>query len=170
MAEIHIVLLLCLVMAAVLSDLKSGKIPNGVIAAGLLCGLMYQLSEKGFTGFILYCGGIFLPILIFGFFYYFRMIGAGDIKLLCMAGGFFGPSGSFDCVMWAILLGGAISFGIMMYHHNISERLLFFSKYISHYSEEKQWKPYLSTVGEKAKFSFSVPILLGILCHIGGII
>ncbi len=168
MMEVHIILLLCLVGLAVLSDLASGRIPNGIIAAGLACGILYQIFTNGVVGIILYLGGIVLPILIFGLFFYFRMIGAGDIKLLCMAGGFLGPSGCFACVKWSIFIGGIISLSIMLHRHNMEERLLFFAEYVSQYARERQWRPYISGAKEEAKFCFSVPILLGILCQIGG--
>ncbi len=168
MIEIHVILLLCLAVAAVLSDLGSERIPNGIIAAGLACGILYQIFTNGITGIVLYLGGVVLPILIFGAFYYFRMIGAGDIKLLCMAGGFFGPSGCFVCVKWSIFLGGLISLAIMLRRHNIEERLMYFAEYVSRYAQDRKWRPYMSGIEEGARFSFSVPILLGILCQIGG--
>lgn len=166
--EMHIILLLCLVVAAVLSDLRSGRIPNGIIAAGLCCGLLTQAAERGSAGLLLCLGGILLPVLIFGVFYFFRMIGAGDIKLLCMAGGFFGPSGCFACIAWSVLFGGVISAVLMLRRRSLGRRLLIFSEYISRYSREKRWEPYLSGAEQDARFCFSVPILLGVLCQIGG--
>ncbi len=166
--EFTIVLLLCLSVIAVLSDLKSGRIPNGIIAAGSVCGLLYRIFADGAAGIVLYLGGAILPILIFGVFYYFRMIGAGDIKLLCMAGGFFGPSGCFACIKWAVFLGGLISLAIMLRRHNIEERTAFFAEYIGRYAKDRQWRSYMSETKEDARFCFSVPILLGILCRIGG--
>ncbi len=168
MTEVHIILVLCLAIAAVLSDLASGRIPNGIIAAGLACGILYQGFTEGAAGLVLYLGGVTLPILIFGVFYYFRMIGAGDIKLLCMAGGFFGPTGCFGCIKWSIFLGGLISLAIMLRRRQIGERLMYFAEYVSRYAKDRQWRPYMSGAGEDARFSFSIPILLGILCQIGG--
>lgn len=166
MSEVHIILLLCLVVAAVLSDLGTGRIPNGIIAAGLGCGGLYQVFTNGAAGTILYLGGVILPILIFGVFYYFRMVGAGDIKLLCMAGGFFGPSGCFFCVKWSVFFGGLISLAIMLRRRNIEERLAFFAEFVSRYSRERKWRSYMGDTKENARFCFSVPILLGVLCRI----
>ena len=168
MIEVYIIFLLCFAVAAVLFDLAAGRIPNGIIAAGLACGILYQILANGPAGVVLYLGGTALPILIFGVFYYFRMIGAGDIKLLCMAGGFFGPSGCFVCVKWSVFLGGLISLAIMLHRRNIEERIMFFAEYIGQYAKERKWRPYRSGTREDATFSFSVPILLGILCQIGG--
>ena len=168
MKEVHIFLLLCLAVTAVLCDLSSGKIPNGIIAAGLACGGLYQVFAKGVMGIVLYLGGVFLPILFFGVFYYFRMIGAGDIKLLCMAGGFFGPSGCFASIKWSVLIGGVISLAYILRRGNMGERILFFLEYVGRYSKDHRWRPYMSGIAEDAKFCFSVPILAGILCQIGG--
>ena len=168
MSEIPVLLLLCLAITAVLCDLKTGRIPNGIIAAGLACGALYQISAKGAVGIVLYLGGACLPILFLGVFFYFRMIGAGDVKLLCMAGGFFGPSGCFACIKWSVLIGGVISLVSMLRRGNVGERILFFLEYAGRYSKDHRWRPYMSETAEDAKFCFSVPILAGILCQIGG--
>jgi prepilin peptidase CpaA len=158
-------------MAAVLFDLKTGKIPNGLIVTGLIWGCVYQLFDQGWMGGIVFLGGVGLPLLLLGIVYYFRMIGAGDIKLLCVVGGFLGPSACFSCIAVAILIGGVISLAIMLRRHSISQRILYFSDYIHSYSIEKQWKPYLKETSEADRFCFSVPILLGILYYfVGGLI
>ena len=162
-------MLLVLALSAVLSDLRSGRIPNGLITAGLACGLSYQLFNQGMTGWITFLGGVFLPVLIMGILYYFRMIGAGDIKLLCMAGGFMGPADCFLCIVWSVLFGGAISMAVMISRRNITRRLLYFAEYVVRYTETGRWKSYLAGVHDDAKFCFSIPILLGIICYIGGI-
>lgn len=162
--EVHMMLLLCLAGAAVLADLKTGRIPNGIIAAGLGCGMFYQIFENGPAGAVLYLGGAALPVLVFAGLYYFRMIGAGDIKLLCMAGGFFGPSGCFSCIVRAVFLGGAISLALMLLRRNAGQRAAFFAEYVEEYSRERRWRPYAENAGEDAKFCFSVPVLFGIIC------
>ena len=168
MEEMHMILLVCFTVAAVLCDLRWGRIPNGITAAGLGCGALYQLAANGPAGFVLWLGGAALPVLIFGGFYYFRMIGAGDIELLCMAGGFFGPSGCFASIKWSVLIGGVISLVYILRRGNMGERILFFLEYVGRYSKDHRWRPYMSGIAEDAKFCFSVPILAGILCQIGG--
>ncbi len=166
--DFSVFLLLSLAVLAVLCDLNTGRIPNGIIAVGLSCGALYQLYTSGPTGVVLYLGGAALPILFFSLFYYFRMIGAGDIKLLCMAGGYFGLAGSFACITWSILFGAFFSLLYMLRRGNLEQRILYFARYVSHYSKNHQWESYMGGVGEDAKFCFSVPILLGILWQIGG--
>lgn len=168
--EIQSLSLLCIAVAAVLYDVYSGRIPNGIIATGILWGAAYQVFAGGTAGLILFLGGVILPVLLLGVFYYFRMIGAGDVKLLCVAGGFLGPSGCFSCITAAVLFGGVISLVLIVRRRNLSRRLGCLSDYINEYSKGKRWIPYLADVQEDAKFCFSVPVLLGILCCIGGIV
>lgn len=170
MKEIQILSLLCIAGAAVLFDLQKGRIPNAIAATGILWGISYQLIDKGIMGLFLFLGGVMLPAVLFGGLYYFRMLGAGDIKLMCALGGFLGPSDCFSCITASILFGGMIALVLMLRRHSLSQRLIYLSDYINQYSAQKKWRPYLAEAGEDARFCFSVPVLLGILCYIGGII
>lgn len=169
MAEIRNISLLAIVMAAVLCDLQSQRIPNGIIVTGMICGFCYQIWKEGSIGFILFAGGSLMPIMLFGILYYFRMIGAGDIKLLCVLGAFLGPCECVACMIAAVLVGGGISLILIFRRRLFTQRLYYLVEYISQYSTEKVWKPYLKEVGEEARFAFSVPVLVAVLCYIGGI-
>lgn len=170
MKEIQAISLLCLSMAAVLFDLKEERIPNSIIMTGVLCGGAYQLFLHGMMGITIYLGGVLLPILLFGWFYYFRMIGAGDVKLMCAIGGFLGPSSCFSFIAVSVLFAGLISLGIMVRRHNFSQRLMYFAEFVSKYSTDKQWLPYIQGVKPEARFCFAVPVLGGVLYYIGGMI
>ncbi len=119
---------------------------------------------------MLFAGGAGLPLLMFGLLYYYRMIGAGDIKLLCAAGGYMGPMGCLSCMVSAILFGGVIAIWIMIRRRNFVQRMYYFLQYIGECSEKGQWRSYLSGTQESAEFCFSIPVLLGVLWYIGGII
>lgn len=164
--EIQIISLLCFGMAAMLSDLQSGKIPNCLIVTGLSCALFYQWMEYGFIGWVMFLGGCFLPVLVLGGLYYFRMIGAGDIKLFCMIGGFIGPEKCLECMILAVLFGGIISLMSAIRCKNLGQRLIYLGTYISDWTECKVWKSYMDGVDENAKFCFSVPVMLSVLCYI----
>ena len=169
MYEIQSVSLLVIVTAAVLCDLKSERIPNGIIFTGLAWGFFYQLIFFGGIGVVLFGGGCLIPVLLFGLLYYFRMIGAGDIKLLSVLGGFLGPYECVESMITAVLFGGLISLVILWRRRLFGQRLSYFAEFIGHYSGKKEWKPYLAEVGAEARFCFSVPVLFAVLCYIGGI-
>ena len=155
-------------IAAVVMDLKTGKISNRLILLGLAAGLSWQIADKGLIGILLFAGGAGIPFLIFGMLYYFRMIGAGDIKLLCTLGGLTGPAGSMYCIFLTILWGGFLSLGIMLFRRNLAERMTVFFRYISQYRNTGR-RSYMDCAPVDARFCFSIPVLLGILCFVGGI-
>lgn len=170
MKEIQILSLLCIAVAAVQSDLRGGTIPNGLIATGLLWGGAYQAISGGIVGITVFFGGALLPVLLFGVFYFFRMTGAGDVKLMCVVGGFLGPSDCFSCIAAAVFFGGLISLVMVLRRRSFGGRLLYFANYMNSYLENREWRSYLEGTPEEAKFCFSVPVLLGILCYAGGIL
>ncbi len=161
--EIQMISLIGIAVTAALCDLWAERIPNAVIAVGLVMGLVYQLFEEGPLGLILFSGGVLLPILLLGGLYYFRMLGAGDIKLLCVVGGFLGPVGVLGCFIRSVFVAGVISLVILCRCHELGERLRYFGEYVSGYLKNRQWKPYLDGVKGSVRICFSVPVLIGIL-------
>ncbi|MCD8015274.1 MAG: prepilin peptidase [Lachnospiraceae bacterium] len=164
--EIQVISLTAIAMTAVLCDLWSGRIPNAVIAVGLAMGLVCRFFAEGAIGVILSLGGMCLPVLFFGVLYYFRMMGAGDIKLLCVAGGFLGPTGVLSCILRTLFVAAAFSLVILYRNHSLGKRLDYLRRYVCDYAESGKWQPYMEQAGEDAKFCFSVPVLIGILMGI----
>lgn len=161
---IRAVFLLHLAGVAVLWDLKEHRIPNGLIVTGLLCGLWQQAYDFGLAGVGIYLSGVLVPAVFPGCLYYFRMIGAGDIKLLCVVGGYLGPVQAFWCIIYTFLFGGLFSAILIFKRKNLVKRFFYFRTYISQFLETRQWKPYRMAGDEDGTFCFSLPILIGIVC------
>lgn len=92
-----------LAMAAVW-DLFYAKIPNGLIAAGLIMAFLFALFGKAGdipTRFF----GMLLPFLTLVVFFAFGILGAGDIKLFCVIGAFLGVKGILHCIGGAFIAG-----------------------------------------------------------------
>ena len=53
--------------------------------------------------------GLLVPILILGILFIFRMLGAGDIKLLSVIGSMIGPTKILNCISYSFLIGAVIS-------------------------------------------------------------
>ena len=167
---IQVLSLLLVVQAAVLCDLDRGRIPNGLILAGLGMGFIWQSVSDGIAGIALFLGGIFLPAAIFGPLYCFRMIGAGDIKLMSVIGAFLGPAECFSCMVCSVLAGGVLALGLVLYHRNLFQRICCFTDYVREDRDTGKWTPYLARADERARFCFSVPVLISVLGCIGGVI
>ena len=128
--------LLSIAVVAVLRDLREGRIPNRLIVIGLVCGAVWQFAAAGQAGVVLFVGGCVLPVLLFGGLYYFRMFGAGDIKLLCVLGGFLGPMDGFRCIAVSVFFGGCIALAILIAGGGLRERLGYLAGYLFEYAAD----------------------------------
>lgn len=159
-------------VTAALFDLATGKIPNGLILTAMGAGLGWQLWANGLRGLYSFMGGAAVPILLLGILFYFRMMGAGDIKLLAAMGGFLGPGRGLLCVVWSLLAGAVYAWGVLTYRQNLKERLLYFCTYMWNYLQTRKWEPYSIRIsvdiGDNCLY-FSIPVLISILLYAGGI-
>lgn len=157
-------------MAAVMCDLCERKIPNALVTGGLIMGAAYQWSSNGPPGLLRFAGGMLTPLLLLGVLHYFRMMGAGDIKLLMMSGSFFGPLGSVKCMCLSFLAAGILSVAVVLRRRVLRQRLSYFFHYIQSWREGGKWTPYIVPEENCAYLYFSIPVLIGSLPVMGGII
>jgi len=166
---VRILFLLAIGTIAMCWDLWKGKIPNILILSGLCCGWCYQMAEQGMSGIPIFLKGMMLPLLLLAPLYFFRMIGAGDIKLFAVIGGFIGIRAILMCMAFSFLVGAVISVFLIFRRRILSERLHYFFAYISNYFQTKQWTSYRRKQDVASQIHFSVPIFISILFYIGGI-
>jgi prepilin peptidase CpaA len=101
--------LLLFLAGAVITDLSTRIIPNVLVLSGVLSGvLLAGLYPQG-IGFLSALGGLALGLAIFLPMYLLRAMGAGDVKLMAMVGGFLGPAAIFEAALWVLLTGGALA-------------------------------------------------------------
>lgn len=172
-------------LMCVVSDFRSGKIPNSMILAGLLCAVAGSIirpfldsaaaaaagaalepaavSAAAADGLLRVFGGMCIPLVIGGALFLLRMIGAGDIKMLSMAGAFLGPAAILRCMWIALLAGAVFSAGLMMSRKNAAKRLLTLWEYLKETAQRREYMPYMSRVSADGLFCFSLPVLTGIL-------
>lgn len=117
--------LAALLIAAVRFDITDHRIPNALILAGILAGLaLHVLSPAGY-GFLsvvpgglgplgalqgLAIGGaVMLPL------YIFRVMGAGDVKLMAAVGAILGPADVVPAILGTFIAGGAVSLATAWY-------------------------------------------------------
>ena len=97
---------------AVFFDLRKGKIPNELIVIGLILGCCFQIRQAKAVGLLLFLGGACIPVVLGAGIYYFRMMGAGDMKLWAVVGGFLGPQRAVYCMIASLCRGGVVDFCI----------------------------------------------------------
>lgn len=154
--------------AAVCMDLNQERIDNRLIGSGWFLGCVYQVVQHGLKGIGLFFAGSIIPIVLLYILFWFRMMGAGDIKLLSAVGGFMGPWSSLVCVGLSLVFGAIISLAILILCGNFSLRLRYFTNYISQLTITGKRVPYMEKGPRMENIHFSVPVLMAVLVFVGG--
>jgi len=102
-------LLIMLVALAAMSDVKSRRIPNVLVLAGLIVALLVQvvlptgLGWQGWVYGMLAGFAAFLPL------YLLRGMAAGDVKLMATVGAFVGWAMALKIALLTFVIGGVMS-------------------------------------------------------------
>lgn len=73
---------------AVVMDFGNGRISNRLIVSGLIWGLAFRLLGEGSAGAVHFLMNISIPVILLFLLFSLCILGAGDIKLFSIAGGF----------------------------------------------------------------------------------
>ncbi len=151
-----------LVLVAVGMDLKSMRISNRLILVGLGISLVRRLLCEGilgvFTGFFL----ISFPVILLYLLFLAGVLGAGDIKLFSLIGGFVNFKELIWCMIFAFIFAAVFSFLKMLYYGiflSSMRRVWFFL--LRFYMGERS--AYIPADDMKNKIHFSVAIFLGFI-------
>ena len=97
-------ILMGLLLAAAYFDLRKRKIPNLLILAGAILGMVRLISCR--EPLLTYLPGILIPILILFPFFRIGTLGAGDIKLFSVIGFFLPLQISMKCMALGFIIAG----------------------------------------------------------------
>lgn len=161
-------ILMVLATVAACMDLVSERIDNRLILFGWVLGLGYQIGHLGSAGIPVFLVGALAPVLLLYLLFYFRMLGAGDIKLFSVLGGFMGPAAILKCVAVSFILGAVLSVGFVLVCGNLMSRLWYFANYLNRVFTTKKVIPYYLPGKRMENIHFSIPILMGVMIYTGG--
>lgn len=163
--------MLCL---AALTDLKTDRIPNGLIVLGIALGvsgsLWHRLDLLQPAVSMLLAFAIMYPLFKIG------ALGAGDVKVFIMIGSFVDRKEFIVILVIAFVIGAVFSIVKLLIEHNGRERLYYFLSYVSDVVRARKWKIYGEYMVQdyqlyrRNKIHFTVPILFGVVLRMGGII
>jgi prepilin peptidase CpaA len=118
--------MLLLVAVAAIYDLRTGKIPNPLLLAGLVFGLCFTLLTRGADDLLMSLAGFGVGFVLVLPGYLLRYTGAGDLKLLATLGVFSGP-GVILAVFATSVVAGAL-FVLLKIAWRVLGRVVFYSK------------------------------------------
>lgn len=157
-----------LLVAALISDIKSRKIKNKITLTFITVGLLTNSIIFGFKGLRNSLLGIFIPVILLMALYALRMLGAGDIKLLSALGAVFGVGAILKITAYSFIAGGIISLVLVVKRRNAKERFIYFCNYIKSVFLTLHIMPYtdFDSKEDKGKFPFAYAVFCGGLIFI----
>lgn len=100
---------LALALAAAVTDLRTRRIPNGLVLTGAACGLALGAWSSGGSGLVeSFLGGV-AGFLVFFPFYLLGGMGAGDVKLMGALGTCLGPLTILQVALMAAFAGAVVA-------------------------------------------------------------
>lgn len=100
---------------AVVMDFGNEKISNRLIVSGLFWGLAFRLLGEGSAGVVHFLVNISIPVILLFLLFQMRAVGAGDIKLFSVAGGFLTTKQLLYVMLAAFAAGAAIGLIKLVY-------------------------------------------------------
>jgi prepilin peptidase CpaA len=115
-----------MLLISVRSDLKHSKIPNKYVMPAVLLGIILNTCCYGTKGLKFSAIGMTMPILLLGLFFYARLIGAGDIKLLCSIGALKGFNFILYTMAYSFVLAGIYALILLVRGGNLKRTFINF--------------------------------------------
>lgn len=107
--HILLVLLAIHLAAAVYWDVRERRIPNKLVLSGLITALVFHAETSGLPGLGMAFAGALTGLLVLLPINLLRLMGAGDVKLMAMAGAFgASPQTTLWMVLYTLLAGGLL--------------------------------------------------------------
>lgn len=156
--KVRVIVFLIFLAAAVVQDIRTGKIKNGFNLSGVLAGVLLAVPGGVRQAGDAVCGLLLACVL--GFVLYgFSMIRAGDAKLLWLIGAFRGAYHFFNGLLLGILTGGVFAMVLLLLRRDGRERMANLFHYFKILWMTRRYTPYRAQ--GQGKFPFSVPLALG---------
>lgn len=149
-----------LVIMAIIQDFKAMRISNRLILLGMGIALMRRILCEGIMGVFTGCILISIPVILLYLLFLAGVLGAGDIKLFSLIGGFVNFKVLIWCMVYSFLWAAVFSLMKMLYYGIFVAGMKMAMNYLRALMEGKV-HAYVA-MGDKYKIHFSVAILLGL--------
>ena len=154
--------LYAILIVAVVQDITSMRISNRLIM-GLFLSMAFGIVLGGMPRIIQVLLNISIPVIMLYLFYLIGVLGAGDIKLFSVIGGFTNLKTLTDCVLAAFVAGAVIAVLKMLYMRNLRISLFKAQVFLRELFSGKFSSYRNGWVQEQNLMHFSVAVLLGML-------
>lgn len=168
--QIGINIVFCCVAVVIIGyDLKDHKIPNGWLAVGVTAAFAIRFLDCGINGCIRGMEGVLVLFVLLYPVYSLGMVGAGDVKYMCMFSVLLTWKQTIYMLFYSCVLGGFWSLVHMIRHKSLIRRFKYLKNYIMDMVNQKTGKKYFTPEqGYADTIAFALPIGLSYILHLGG--
>lgn len=154
---------------AACEDIAGLKVSNRLIVAGWGIAFLFRLHDDGLYGILYWILGVIVPVFLLYALFLFRMLGAGDIKLISVIGGFCGVVFCIRVFIFALFAGGVLCFFKCIHYGYLLNRLRYFTAYFKDILLRRTIKAYYirERDGTDIVIPFSAAIGIGFLAAYG---
>ena len=151
-----------LVFLAVGMDFWRMRISNRLILMGLAVSLVLRVHEEGVVGLLTWTILVSFPVILLYLLFLVRALGAGDIKLFSLIGGFLHMKELIWCISFSFLYAAVFSLLKMIYCGTFFLSMKRVMQYLYHcFSGTKM--SYYPVCMKEGQIHFSLAILLGLI-------
>lgn len=107
--DLQTAILISVVLIAAIFDVRAHRIPNWLVAVGLVFAIVHHAFLPAGEGATHALSGFGVGLLILIPLYAMRTLGAGDVKLVAMVGAFVGPTAVITTILATMIVGGILA-------------------------------------------------------------
>lgn len=150
-----------LVCIACYMDITQRKISNRLILIGLCLAVVRRCMLKGMVGIVEVLFLSSFPVFLLYLLFLTGILGAGDIKLFSLIGGFLNFKQLVMCIVYTFVIAAIYSFGKLLVYGNLKSGLYNGFQYL--FELLNGYKAVYPMKDKKAQLiCFSIPVLLGL--------
>jgi len=120
MDSVLVITLIMVLVMAVVTDLRSSRIPNWLTFSAMGFALAEHAWLNGMHGVLFSLAGLGVGLGVFFLIYLAGGVGAGDVKLMAAIGAFVGVYAVLSCAWLAMVVGGVYAFAAMCYQWGVA--------------------------------------------------
>ena len=136
----------------------------------MLAGMGYQFIQEGYAGIWVYLTGAVVTTVLFYFFFWIGVMGAGDVKMLGVCAGFFPGNKIIYFLFFTLVIAAGAALCKMYLERNIRERLYYLGEYFWDVFRCGRWKLYFAgeRQGAGTGICMAGPVFCSALMYMGG--
>ena len=166
--KIASVIVLALALAASVTDLRNGRIPNVLTFGGALAAIIFHGFRGGGAGLLMASGGWIAGAAVFFPAFALGGMGAGDVKLLAALGAWLGPADAMWLAIYSGIAGGVLALSVALASGYLRQAMANIRLLLTHWCVSGVGPlDQVSLAGSNGpRLAYAVPIFVGTLATI----